>query len=458
MAPLTNSFEGGTNGSTISTSNSGGASGTAFGAVTIDGGESLTFDTSTAAHGSVSAQVACPTSGSSYVAWTSGISGTSATVYARAYLRFTGNPSATVNVLRILSAANGIMGTIRVNTGGTIGMLYGSGTLAGTSTGALTANAWFRVEVMVTAGTTTGVMTCRVYWTMDGTTPDETLTISNVNTGSANPTRLRVGVVSNAAASAFNIDDLGLDDAGWIGPAGGGGGVSGTLAATLPHLTAASSIALKDTGTAAATLPHLGAAVQASETDPAAIAATLPKLAAAVGTGTPPDTASFAATLPKLTALTAVAQTDQATAIATLPHLSAQVAAALRNAATAALTLPSLVVDLRSSTPATDGTLAATLPALVISLGEEETISGRVAASLPTLRASLASAASETAVLAGTLPSLRAAVSDAPLVVDELPDLAASIAPTGRLAAAVTVPGHLTATATPSGRLAAVVE
>ncbi|MER5649596.1 hypothetical protein [Streptosporangium sp. NPDC002524] len=222
MPTLNNSLEGGADGATITTGNSGGASGDAFGAATVDAGASLIYTTAHAAHGSVGAQVSTGVgSGSAYVAWTSGLPATSPTVWARAYYRFAANPAATVNVLRILSGSNGIMGTIRVNAAGTIGMLYGSGTLAGTSAAALTAGSWFRVETSVTAGSTTGAMSCRIFWSSDSETPDQTLSIANVNAGAVNPSRLRVGVVSNlAGVSPFQFDDLSLSDVTWPGPAG----------------------------------------------------------------------------------------------------------------------------------------------------------------------------------------------------------------------------------------------
>ncbi|MEO3860110.1 hypothetical protein [Acrocarpospora sp. B8E8] len=223
MTLLSNSLEGGTPGAVITAANSGGLSGTAFGDSSVDTGNTLAYDSTTAAHGSVSAQVSTGVgSGQAWVAWTSGLPGTSPTIWGRSYYRFAGNPSAAVNVFRILSGSNGIMGSIRVNANGTLGMLHGSGTLSGTSTAALTAGAWWRIEVMVTAGTaTTGSMACQIFWSPDATTPDQVLSVSGVNTGAVNPSRLRVGVVSNAASVApFHFDDLALSDTGYPGPAG----------------------------------------------------------------------------------------------------------------------------------------------------------------------------------------------------------------------------------------------
>lgn len=222
MTLLANNFEGGVDGVAISTFNSGGTSGDAFGAVTIDPTASLVFDGTQSAHGTFSAKVATgATSGSSYVAWTTGIAGTSPSLWTRAYMRLTANPSAAVNILRLLNSSNAIMGTVRINANGTVGMLYGSGTLGGTSVGAITPNAWFRIETLVTTGTTTGVMSCRIAFVPDAVTPDETLTSTNVNTGSTNPSRFRAGVVTNAAnVTAINFDDLAASDVDWVGPAG----------------------------------------------------------------------------------------------------------------------------------------------------------------------------------------------------------------------------------------------
>lgn len=224
MSSLSNSFEGGSDGTTVTTGNSGGSSGDAFGNVTIDSGNALTYSSSSPAHGSLGALVSTGVaSGSSYVAWTSGIPGTSATVWARAYHRFPAWPSADVNVLRILSSSNAIMGSVRIKSTGKVDLLYGTGTLGATSTATIPTGASFRIEVMVAAGTTTGAMSIRLYLTSaDGTTADETLSVTNINAGSANPVRMRAGVVSNLAnVSTFGLDDLALSDVDWIGPVGG---------------------------------------------------------------------------------------------------------------------------------------------------------------------------------------------------------------------------------------------
>ena len=57
MTTLTNSFEGGTNGTGITAANSGGASGNAFDNVLGQFGGTVTYSSTVAAHGSLSAKV-----------------------------------------------------------------------------------------------------------------------------------------------------------------------------------------------------------------------------------------------------------------------------------------------------------------------------------------------------------------------------------------------------------------
>jgi hypothetical protein len=68
---LTNNFEGGSNGSTITTGNSGGASGNAWDTITIGTSAVDVYDNSQAAHGSLSCKLStAATSVSVYNAWT----------------------------------------------------------------------------------------------------------------------------------------------------------------------------------------------------------------------------------------------------------------------------------------------------------------------------------------------------------------------------------------------------
>lgn len=214
MTTLTNSCEGGTPTSAVTTGNSGGASGNAFQRVEDD---SPVIYSATAFHGSVG--IECSGAADAYVGWDSGIGGTSATLWGRAYFRLAAIPASNVNLFRMLSSTNTIMGTIRINSTGAIAQLYATGTLGGTTSATLSVDTWYRVEWQVTAGASNdGSMETRIF-AGDDLAPLAVLRVTGVTTGSANPSRARYGVLSNTAT--VHLDDLALSDEGWIGPSEG---------------------------------------------------------------------------------------------------------------------------------------------------------------------------------------------------------------------------------------------
>lgn len=212
-----NSFEGGSNGVTISAGNSGGASGDAVDSVSVGTGAVVAYSTAQAAHGSVSMTTSTGgTSSLGYVAYTLA-SGTSD--ICRAYCRFVSLPgAATQPILRYM---NGLSQAMRVNvkTGGAIEIRDGANSVptGGTTTSLISAGAWFRVEL--TAGIAAGTAVLRLYLTPDSSVASDTLTLSGV-TFAATATELRFGIGS-AMANAVQVwyDDLAVEGATWHGPA-----------------------------------------------------------------------------------------------------------------------------------------------------------------------------------------------------------------------------------------------
>jgi hypothetical protein len=210
---LYNTFEGSTSGTTISTSNSGGASGDLFDTVNIGTSATLTFDNTHAVHGSLAASVSTPSvAASSYVLWSSGSLGGSPTqIWFRVYLYFTANPAHTFTVVQ-----SG--GLIQITTAGKLfAKDSASGTLSGTAT--IPLNQWFRVEGFMTASATVGQIEMKLFKTADSTTADETDTSPaslNVSTNSS----VRFGVTGAfASIGPFWMDDLGVSTTGYLGPA-----------------------------------------------------------------------------------------------------------------------------------------------------------------------------------------------------------------------------------------------
>ncbi len=213
MGTVTNSFEGGTNGTTVTTGNSGGASGTAFNTVTLDS-NTIAYDSTVAQKGALSLKISVgAVSGSPIVLWNSGFTGT--TMYWRTYVYITANPASNQNVLRFRVGTT-IVGTLRINTTGRIQQMYGTGTAGATSTNAIPLSTWVRIETVITTSTTTtGQMVTRLYLTADSTTPTETVSNTGISTGSAGSiTPFLAGVVSSTTNWSIWFDDMAVSSSG----------------------------------------------------------------------------------------------------------------------------------------------------------------------------------------------------------------------------------------------------
>ena len=93
MTTITNDFEGGTSGTSITTGNSGPPSGTAFDAVNIGTGATVAYSAAHAAHGGLSALITEGSASSAYLQWSTAM-GTQSQLYGRVYLYLTVAPAA----------------------------------------------------------------------------------------------------------------------------------------------------------------------------------------------------------------------------------------------------------------------------------------------------------------------------------------------------------------------------
>lgn len=217
MGSVVNTFEGGTNGTTVTTANSGGSSGNAANTITLDS-STIVFDSTRSAKGGLSIRFSTgATSGSPTWTWSSGFSGT--TMYWRGYVCIDANPASNQNIIR-LRVGTTIVGTLRINTTGRLQQMYGTGTAGATSTTAMPLGSFVRIEIsLTTSTTTTGQMTTRLYTSMDSLTPTETITNTGISTGNAGLiTQNLFGHVSSTTNWSIWFDDPAVSTAGWIGP------------------------------------------------------------------------------------------------------------------------------------------------------------------------------------------------------------------------------------------------
>ena len=216
---LTSTFQGGTSGTTITTGNSGPPSGNAFDNVAIGTGASVTYDSTVAAHGTLSAKFATGgTATTSLTEWTTTM-GTQTTVYFRMYVYLPAvPPNAGFRAFNARSGANHA-GSVLFTPGGTIQLAVGSGfTAVKTFVTPPPAGAWFRIEGYVTGDASAGAISASLYTTLDSTTAVETQTSTGQNTVGA-LTAYWFGQGSSVASSGpFWLDDVGISNSAYLGP------------------------------------------------------------------------------------------------------------------------------------------------------------------------------------------------------------------------------------------------
>ena len=215
---LTNSFEGGTNGVTITSGNSGGASGNAFNLVGATG-VTNTYSNANAAHGSLSGELSTTTAAVAYWRWNAPSFPSVSQAWFRFYAYFTANPANQHRVWNATGSAS--VASVFVSISGKLQVTYGgSGTPFVTFTTSIPLNQWFRVEGFVVANASAGQVSASLYSAMDSVIPTETHTsAANLNTASGNPSTYSFGCSSSVASvGPFWMDDLGLSDTGPLGP------------------------------------------------------------------------------------------------------------------------------------------------------------------------------------------------------------------------------------------------
>lgn len=141
MAIFTNNFDGGTNGTVVTEANSGGASGNAFYYVPPG---TITYSNAQAATGTLSGMIANPGATYAHVTWSTA----ETNFLSRFYVYFASTlPVNGITLIRYTAATGSA--SIRINAGGNTATLYTGGVAYGTS-GILSVNTWYRMEVFRT--------------------------------------------------------------------------------------------------------------------------------------------------------------------------------------------------------------------------------------------------------------------------------------------------------------------
>jgi hypothetical protein len=218
-----NDMESGSNGATVTTSNSGPSSSgpynSVFTSVTIGGGATFIYLNDQSAHGTLSLWPAYGASTNpTYLTWSSPYTGSSQQWF-RLYAYFTVAPSSSSQVMiEALTAASTSAGKLKINTNGTLSMDAGAASNVITTANAVPMNQWVRIEGYITGDPALGQVSMTVYQSMDSAVAYETVTSAgNLNTID-DPATWRFGLVSGGAAFYnYHLDDIAVSASGPVG-------------------------------------------------------------------------------------------------------------------------------------------------------------------------------------------------------------------------------------------------
>jgi methionine-rich copper-binding protein CopC len=209
-----NTGDGGSNGTTVTTGNSGGASGDAWGNVV--GSTAVTFSNTQTVKGSMAYKMVQVGGTGANVRMDLGAN--TSEYYGRVYFYFTAFPTSSNVIIRSFDSSFAEKYRFELNASGQIRTMDGSQTLLNTST-ALSANAWYRLEWHVVAGTgTSGQIELKVF-SLDSTTALITYTNSACNAGTATEHIAFGANLTSPTMPTLYLDEVKFDNAAYIGPA-----------------------------------------------------------------------------------------------------------------------------------------------------------------------------------------------------------------------------------------------
>jgi hypothetical protein len=213
-----NTAEGGTAGVSVTTGNSGGASGNAFPVVSRGSGATLIYSAAAAAHGALGYSIKGSSGTATFVAW----NGYSATSMA---IRFYYNPGPTLpsKVMRLADIRNSTATASRVELSASNQLFIqnAAGTTVTTFPHALQANTWYRIELTISVSSSAAAINA-AYYPADSTTPvDPAYSTITGNTGTANIAQVSIGSPASATWTGTSyFDDLAAQagSTAFIGP------------------------------------------------------------------------------------------------------------------------------------------------------------------------------------------------------------------------------------------------
>lgn len=176
--PLANTFDGGTDGTTISAANSGGASGDAWDAVTVGASSVFKYVAGQGLHGPLCAELSTSTvSESAFGQYRASTDGLQDTLYGRAYFKFSAWPPSNSSILSALSTTTARW-RLQILTTGKVRIIDAASATVTTSVMSLDVNTWWRIEFWAFLSATLGDCSTVIY-------PGDSKTASETNNAPA---------------------------------------------------------------------------------------------------------------------------------------------------------------------------------------------------------------------------------------------------------------------------------
>jgi hypothetical protein len=218
--PIANTFEGGTNGTTVSAANSGGASGTAFTGGPLNGASAPTYSTARAYEGTVSLASVQTGTFSPQDAYWSGLGSLVVDVWCRFYFYLGSVPTADTPIFTFNTSTQAKALFLRISTAQKIYLENAGGGTIATSTVSVPTGQWCRIEARHRASTTVGQGELWLYNTPGAAVGsfDDHISGTAANTG-ANTEFIGIGASGGGYINAtWNWDAVALSSTGQIGP------------------------------------------------------------------------------------------------------------------------------------------------------------------------------------------------------------------------------------------------
>ncbi len=242
MAQATATFEAGTQGATIATTDTGSTS--AWDVVTLPTGTGVLIYDNTHVYGTRAAQLKAGTSATTAILqWSTATLGSLTDAYGRFYIWMGSYPGNINNEIQFRNTGT-IRARLRVNLTGKLELINSAGSIVATSTNSVALSQWNRVEFRVTFSATVGFFEVLLFTNPDSTTATETVGtgVANLNLGGASANEFLIGTISTQTSWTHWLDNIVWGATSYPGPVGGAGLVNSVAPSISGSLVVGSTV------------------------------------------------------------------------------------------------------------------------------------------------------------------------------------------------------------------------